>query len=45
MSLNPEAIKAVMHLNAALTFGASTLGRRREEMIATWVSRVNECDY
>ncbi len=45
MSLNPEALLAVKHLNNTLTFGASTLGRRREEMIATLVSTMNDCDY
>lgn len=45
MSLNPEALLAVMRLNNTITFGASSLGRRREEMIATVVSAMNDCDY
>ncbi len=45
MSLNLEALLAVKHLNETLSFGASTLGRRREEMIATVVSAMNDCDY
>ena len=45
MSLNPTAIKAVSGLNNAITFGASTLTRVQEEMIATTVSVINECDY
>ena len=35
MSLRPEALMGVWRLNMAITFGASTLGRRHEEMIAT----------
>jgi hypothetical protein len=45
MSLNPEAIPAVVALNHAITFGASTLTRVQEEMIATTTSIINECDY
>jgi len=45
MSLRPEALMGVWRLNMAITFGASTLGRRREEMIATAVSALNHCHY
>jgi alkylhydroperoxidase family enzyme len=45
MSLRPEALLSVWNLNSAITFGASTLGRTREEMIATAVSAVNRCHY
>ena len=45
IGLNPEAVLAVRQLNTACSFGASTLGRRREEMLATFVSRLNDCDY
>ncbi|MGH9827849.1 MAG: hypothetical protein ACREDR_31910 [Blastocatellia bacterium] len=45
MSLRPEALRSVWELNAAITFGASTLGRAREEMIATAVSASNHCHY
>ena len=45
MSLHPDAMLAVKDLNMAITFGGSQLGRRREEMIATLVSTLNECDY
>ena len=45
IGLNPEAVLAVRQLNVACSFGASTLGKRREEMIATFVSRLNDCDY
>ena len=45
MSLHPEAIPAVSGLNRTVTFGGSTLTRPQEEMIATIVSVINECDY
>lgn len=45
MSLRPEALLSVWNLNSAITFGASTLGRVREEMIATAVSTINRCHY
>jgi hypothetical protein len=45
MGLRPEALMGVWRLNMAITFGASTLGRRREEMIATAVSALNRCHY
>ena len=45
MSLAPSAIKTVSELNNSITFGASTLSRIQEEMIATTVSVINECDY
>jgi alkylhydroperoxidase family enzyme len=45
MGLRPEALMGVWQLNMAITFGASTLGRRREEMIATAVSALNHCHY
>ena len=45
MGLRPEAMLSVFRLNTAVTFGASKLGRRREEMIATAVSALNHCHY
>jgi alkylhydroperoxidase family enzyme len=45
MGLRPDALLAVLRLNRTITFGASTLGRRREEMLATAVSAVNGCHY
>ena len=44
-SLHPDAMLALKRLNEAVTFGGSTLGRRKEELIATVVSRINDCDY
>lgn len=45
MGLRPEALLGVWQLNMSITFGASTLGRRREEVIATAVSALNHCHY
>lgn len=44
-SLHPAAVEAIRNLNQTISFGGSTLGRRKEELIATVVSRVNDCDY
>ena len=43
MGLRPEALTHVWRMNMNITFGASTLGRVREEMIATAVSSINHC--
>ena len=45
MSINPKAMKAVMDLNRAVTFGGSPLTRTQEEIIATTVSATNRCRY
>ncbi len=45
MGLRPEALLSVWRLNMGITFGASALDRRREEMIATAVSALNRCHY
>ncbi|MGH7779393.1 MAG: hypothetical protein ACREQR_06170 [Candidatus Binataceae bacterium] len=45
IGLRPEALLSVWRLNLGITFGASTLGRAREEMIATAVSALNHCHY
>ena len=42
---NPANLRAVMQMSAAVTFGGSTLGRRREELIAVAVSALNDCFY
>ncbi|TMA50949.1 MAG: hypothetical protein E6J80_14090, partial [Deltaproteobacteria bacterium] len=41
----PEALNSVWRMALGITFGASTLGRAREEMIATAVSALNHCHY
>jgi hypothetical protein len=45
MKPSPKAMRAVLRLNAAVTFGGSELGERDEEFIATTVSVLNECFY
>ena len=45
MGLRPEALFGVWRMATAITFGASTLGRVREEMLATAVSALNHCHY
>ncbi len=45
MSINPEAMAAVMQSNQAITFGSSHLTRVQEEAIATTVSVVNRCRF
>ena len=45
MKLAPDTLKAVDRMNMAVTFGGSSLGRTREELIAASVSALNECFY
>ena len=45
MSLHPDAIGAVIKWGETITFGGSTLGRVREELLATTVAVLNDCDY
>ena len=45
ISINPEAMAAVMQSNRAITFGSSHLTRVQEEAIATTVSVVNHCRF
>jgi len=45
MKLNPRALRGVMQMNTAVTFGGSVLGQRTEELIATAVSAWNNCFY
>jgi hypothetical protein len=42
---NPKALKAVLRMNTTITFGGSTLGREREELISSAVSALNQCFY
>jgi hypothetical protein len=44
-SLKPTLLKQVAALTQATTFGASGLGRRREELISAYVSRLLNCRY
>jgi hypothetical protein len=45
MKHSPKALRAVLQMNAAVTFGGSTLGHRKEELISTTVSAINDCFY
>ena len=45
MKPSPRAMRAVLQMNTAVTFGGSRLGRADEELIATAVSALNECFY
>jgi hypothetical protein len=45
MKPSPRAMRAVLAMNSAVTFGGSRLGRATEELIATAVSALNECFY
>ena len=45
MKPSPETLKGVNRMNNAVSFGGSILGRRREELLATLTSAVNECFY
>ena len=44
-SLNPGALEASMGMYKAIMFGPSPLPRARREMLATVVSRANDCFY
>lgn len=42
---SPKALRGVMQMNSAVTFGGSELGRRREELISAATSALNDCFY
>ncbi len=44
-SLKPELLSRYYHFSRAVTFGGSSLGRKREEMIAVTVSALIKCKY
>ncbi len=45
MSLRPGVLRRSMALYRAIMFGSSRLTRAERELLATVVSRVNECHY
>ncbi|MBI3076395.1 MAG: carboxymuconolactone decarboxylase family protein [Deltaproteobacteria bacterium] len=45
MSLKPAVLERLVAFRDQLTFGGSSLGRRREELISFHVSAVNRCEY
>src|SRR5271163_4398874 len=44
-SSSPEMLKIIILLGSTLVFSEGVLGRRMKEMIATYVSSLNECPY
>ena len=42
---NPRAMRSVLQMYMAVTFGGSVLGQHTEELVATTVSALNECLY
>ena len=45
MSLRPGVLRRSMELYKGIMFGPSGLSRQERELLATVVSRVNECHY
>ncbi len=45
MSLRPQVLRRSMQLYREIMFGSSGLSRQERELLATVVSRVNECHY
>ncbi len=45
MKHNPRAMRGVLQMNFGATFGGSSLGQYREELIATTASALNDCFY
>jgi uncharacterized peroxidase-related enzyme len=44
-SLRPDVMRTFMQLYLQLMYGDSELSRREREMVATVVSRANDCHY
>jgi uncharacterized peroxidase-related enzyme len=44
-SSSPEMLRIIIQLGQSLVFSEGVLGRRTKEMIATYVSSLNECPY
>ena len=40
---SPKTLEALGGISQAVTFGGSSLGRRREELLSTAVSALNDC--
>ncbi len=45
LTLKPALLKAAAELSDVSTFGGTTLGRRREEMISSYTSNLLNCRY
>jgi alkylhydroperoxidase family enzyme len=44
-SLNPDALRAHLHLYRTIMFGPSGLSRAEREAVAVTVSSINRCHY
>ena len=44
-SIKPSLLKAYRAFSRSVTFGATALGRRREEMLAVMISALLKCRY
>ncbi len=44
-SIKPDLLKAYYSFSRSVTFGATSLGRRREEMLAVAISSMLKCRY
>ena len=44
-SIKPELLNAYFAFSRSVTFGATSLGRRREEMLAVTISSLLKCRY
>lgn len=44
-SIKPPLLQAYFNFSRAVTFGATSLGRRREEMLAVATSSMIKCKY
>ena len=44
-SLKPELMRAFDHFSRIVSFGGTSLGRRREELISFYVSSLLDCRY
>ncbi len=44
-SIKPELLRAYRAFSRSVTFGATTLGRKREEMLAVAISALLRCRY
>ncbi len=44
-SIKPELLNAYFAFSRSVTFGATSLGRRREEMLAVMISALLKCRY
>ena len=45
MTIKPETLRRLLQFQDTMTFGGSSLGRRREELISFRVSALNRCEY